>query len=74
MIRIKRNKVITKIHNLVNIEETNKIQKQIEETEKSKDYSSRMFKATKDFKKMKPKTFLLIKEGNQYAENEKTAS
>ena len=33
-----------------------------------------MFKATKDFKKMKPKTFLLIKEGNQYAENEKTAS
>ena len=42
------------------------MEKQIDETEKSKDDSSRMFKATNDLYKVKPKTHLLIKEGNQY--------
>ena len=32
---MKRNKLIIKIHNLVNTEETNKIEKQIKEIEKS---------------------------------------
>ena len=56
---MKSNKIITKIHDLVNTEETNKI-------EKSKDDSCRMFKAIKYLNKMKPKTSLLIKEGNKY--------
>ena len=43
-----KNKLITKTSNLVNTEETNKMEKQIEKTEKSKDDSSRMFKAIKD--------------------------
>ena len=43
-----KNKLITKIRNLVNTEETNKMEKQIERIEKSKDDSSRMFKAIKD--------------------------
>ena len=41
---MKRNKLITKIHNLVNTEETNKMEKQIEEIKKSKDDSIRTLK------------------------------
>ena len=52
-LRMKRNKLITKIHNLVNTEETNKIEKQTEDIEKSKDDSSRMFKAMKDLNETK---------------------
>ena len=63
---MKITKLITKIIDLVNTEETKKMEKQIDETEKSKDDSSRMFKATNDLYKVKPKTHLLIKEGNQY--------
>ena len=63
---MKTNKLIIKILDLVNTEETNKMEKQIDETEKSKDDSSRMFKATNDLYKVKLKTHLLIKEGNQY--------
>ena len=44
---------------------------QIEKIRKSKDDSSRMFKAIKDWNKMKPKTSLVVKEGNQYTENKK---
>ena len=63
---IKRNKSITKIHNLVNIKEINKIGKQIEEIEQSEDDSTRMFKTIKDlrylesqniFKKLKKNFF-----------------
>ena len=63
---IKRNKSITKIHNLVNIKERNKIGKQIEEIEQSEDDSTRMFKTIKDlrylesqniFKKLKKSFF-----------------
>ena len=68
---IKRSKLITKIYNLDNIEEANKFEKQIIETEISKDDSSRMFKEIKDLNKMKPKTPLIIKEGNQYTTNKK---
>lgn len=39
----------------------NEIKKQINKTEKSKDDSSRMFKAIKDLNKMKKRTQLLIK-------------
>ena len=60
------NKLITKTLDLVNTEETNKMEKQMDETEKFKDDSSRMFKATNDLYKVKPKTHLLTKEGNQY--------
>ena len=42
-----------------------KLKKQIKEIEKSEDDSSRMFKTIKSLNKMKPKTPLLIKEGNQ---------
>ena len=45
---MKRNKLITNIRNLVNKEETNKMEKQIEEIKKSKDNSIRIFKAIKD--------------------------
>ena len=45
---IKRSKLITKIYNLDNIEEANKIEKQIVDNEISKDDSSRMFKELKD--------------------------
>ena len=38
------------------------MKKQVEEIEKSKDDSSRMFKVIKVLSKMKPKTHLLIKE------------
>ena len=41
---MKRNKMITKIRNLVNTEETNKMEKQIEEIKKSKDDSIRTLK------------------------------
>ena len=43
-----KNKLITEIRNLVNTEETNKMEKQIEKIEKSKDDSSRMSKTIKD--------------------------
>ena len=46
---IKRSKLITKIYNLDNIEEANKIEKQIVDTEISKDDSSRIFKDLKDY-------------------------
>ena len=46
---IKRSKLITKIYNLDNIEEANKIEKQIVDTEISKDDSSRIFKELKDY-------------------------
>ena len=74
---MKRNKLVTKIHDLVNNEEINKIDKQIEEIEKSEDVSSRIFKAIKDLNemkplnKMKPKTTLIIKQGDQYTANKK---
>ena len=45
---IKRSKLITKIYNLDNIEEANKIEKQIVDNEISKDDSSRMVKELKD--------------------------
>lgn len=45
----KRSKLITKIYNLDNIEEANKIEKQIVDTEISKDDSSRIFKELKDY-------------------------
>ena len=66
-LRMKTNKLITKIHNLINTEGTNKMEKQI----KSKDDSSRMFNVKKNLNKMKPKTHLLIKEGNQYTAKKK---
>ena len=44
---IKRSKLITKIYNLDNTEEANKIEKQIVDTEISKDDSSRIFKELK---------------------------
>ena len=46
---IKRSKLITKIYNLDNIEEAKKIEKQIVDTEISKDDSSRIFKELKDY-------------------------
>ena len=46
---IKRSKLITKIYNLDNTEEANKIEKQIVDTEISKDDSSRIFKELKDY-------------------------
>ena len=52
----KKNKLITKIHNVLNTERTNKMEKQIKEIGKSKDDSSKMFKAIKDLNKIKPKT------------------
>ena len=51
-----KTKLITKIRSLVNTEETNNMEKEVEEIEKCKDDSSRMFKAIKDLNKMKPKT------------------
>ena len=48
-----------------------KNQAEIDATEKSKDDSSRMFKAIQDLNKMKLKVRLLIKEGNQYTANKK---
>ena len=45
---MKRNKLITKLRNLVNTEETNKMEKQIEEIVKSKVDSIRIFKVIKD--------------------------
>ena len=48
-----------------------KNQTEIDATEKSKDDSSRMFKAIQDLNKMKLKVRLLIKEGNQYTANKK---
>ena len=42
-----KNKLITKIRNLVDTVEPNKMEKQIEKIEKSKGDSSRMFKAKK---------------------------
>ena len=66
-LRMKTNKLITKIHNLINTEGKNKMEKQI----KSKDDSSRMFNVKKNLNKMKPKTHLLIKEGNQYTAKKK---
>ena len=73
-LRIKRNKLITKIHDLVNTEETNKSEKEIEKVEKSNDDPSRVFKVIKNLNKMKPKTPLLIKEENQYTANKKQLS
>ena len=46
---IKRSKLITKIYNLDNTEEANKIEKQIVDTEISKDDSSRIFKELMDY-------------------------
>ena len=66
-LRMKTNNLITKIHNLINTEGKNKMEKQI----KSKDDSSRMFNVKKNLNKMKPKTHLLIKEGNQYTAKKK---
>ena len=40
---MKRNKLITKIRSFINTEETNKMEKQIEEIKKSKDDSIRIF-------------------------------
>ena len=65
-----RNETLTKIHKLVKQEETKKIERQIEEIEKTKDDSTRMFKAIKDLNKMKSKTPLLIKTENGYTANE----
>ena len=72
---MKRNKLITKRHNLVNKEEANRIEKKIEKIGKSKDDSSRMFKAIKDLIKLKLKTPLLIKkEGSIYSKWKTTSS
>ena len=46
---IKRSKLITKIYNLDNIEDANKIEKQIVDTEISKNDASRIFKELKDY-------------------------
>ena len=46
---IKRSKLIIKIYNLDNTEEANKTEKQIVDTEISKDDSSRIFKELKDY-------------------------
>ena len=45
---MKRNKLTTKVRNLVNTEEANKMEKQIEEIKKSKGDSIRIFKAIQD--------------------------
>ena len=44
---MKRNKLIAKIHDLVNTEEANKMEKQIEKIKKSKDDSIRIFNTIK---------------------------
>ena len=52
-------------------EETNRIEKEMEKIGKSKDDSSRMFKAIKDLIKLKLKTPLLLKKRDQYTTNQK---
>ena len=42
------------------------MEKQVKEIKKLNYDSSRILNAIKDLNKMKPKTLLLIKEGNQY--------
>ena len=64
-LRIKRNAILTKIHNLIKAKKNEQIDKQLEEIEKCKDDSTRMFSAIKKLQRMKPKQQLLIntKEG-----------
>ena len=65
-LRKQRNKILTKIHNIVKSKNNSKMGKQLEEIEGTKNDSTRMFTAMKHIQKITPKQPLLIntKEGN----------
>ena len=70
ILRTKRNKTMTKIHLLVKKEETDRIEKQLENIESMKNDSSQMFQAIKDLNRIKPKSPLLIKSQHGLTANE----
>ena len=53
---------MNKIHKLVKKEESDKIEKQLEEIENTKNDSTRMFQAIKQLNRLKPKSPLLIQD------------
>ena len=62
----KLNKILTKSHNHVIQEKTRRVNRQIEETEKSKDDLKCMFTAQEDISSIKPKTLAVTEHENQY--------
>ena len=60
-LKLKRNQIITKIHDILKKETTEKIDQQLKQIEQTKDDSTRMFSAIKQIQKFKPKKKLLIK-------------
>ena len=60
-LRKERNKVMNSIHKAVIKHEKQEVEKQIENIEKHKDDSTRMFQAIKDINRQKPRVPLLIK-------------
>ena len=61
---------MNKIHELVKKEETDKIEKQLEKIENTKNDSTRMFQAIKQMNRLKPKSPLLIQNDKGLTANE----
>ena len=63
-LKIKRNRLLTKIHTAINNERTTKIDQMLEDIENTPDDSRRMFDVIKKLKRSKPKTKFLMKNQN----------
>ena len=61
---------MNKIHKLVKKEESDKIEKQLEEIENTKNDSTRMFQAIKQLNRLKPKSPLPIQDDKGLTANE----
>ena len=61
---------MNKIHKLVKKEESDKIEKQLEEIENTKNDSTRMFQAIKQLNRLKPKSPLLVQDDKGLTANE----
>ena len=74
-LKVERNKIINKIHTEINKEQTDKIDKILNEIENKPDDSRRMFEAVKSLKRCKPKNKMLIKDNkNRLVSNEQEQS
>ena len=65
-----RNRILTKIHNQIRIDENNKINNAIRNIENVPDDSRKMYEAVKNIKRLTPKVQLLIKNENGLTSNE----
>ena len=70
-LRQERNRLLTEIHNMIRLEETNKIERKLHNIENTPNDSRRMFQAIKTIKNIKPRKPLLIQSWSSWSNSKR---